>query len=66
MTTDKKTGLFRLLRSFERNEVAATSIEYALIGVLMAILLVGAIPPIRDELAGIFIYLTAAFQTATG
>jgi Flp pilus assembly pilin Flp len=66
MTTDKMTGFFRLLRRFERNEVAATSVEYALIGVVMAIMLVAAIPPIRDELAGIFTYLTAALQTATG
>ncbi len=66
MSTDKKTGFFKMLRSFERNEVAATSIEYALIGVVMAIMLVASVPPIRDELAGIFTYLTAALQTATG
>jgi len=66
MMTNKKTGLFQLLRSFERNEVAATSIEYALIGVIMAIMLVAAIPPIVGQLAGIFTYLTAAFQTIIG
>jgi Flp pilus assembly pilin Flp len=66
MTTDKKTGFFNMLRRFERDEVAATSIEYALIGVVMAVMLVAAVPPVRDELAGIFTYLTAALQTATG
>ncbi len=66
MMTNKKTGLAALLRSFQRNEVAATSVEYALIGVVMAVMLVAAVPPVRDELAGIFTYLTAALQTATG
>lgn len=66
MMTNKKTGLAAVLRSFERNEFAATSVEYALIGVVMAVMLVAAVPPVRDELAGIFTYLTAALQTATG
>ncbi len=66
MNVDKKPGLVAFFRGFERNEVAATSIEYALIGVVMAIMLVAAVPPVRDELAGIFTYLTAALQTATG
>ena len=66
MTTKNKSGLAAFLHSFERNEIAATSVEYALIGVVMAVMLVAAVPPVRDELAGIFTYLTAALQTATG
>lgn len=65
MTTERKKGFFALLKAFERNEVAATSVEYALIGVVMAVMLVAAVPPIRDEIANIFTYLSAALQTAT-
>ncbi len=65
MTPDPKPGLLHLLRRFERNETAATSVEYALIGVVMAIMLFAAIPPIRDQIANIFTYLSAAMQVAT-
>jgi Flp pilus assembly pilin Flp len=64
MTPDHNRGLKHLLRSFQRNEKAATSVEYALIGVVMAIMLFAAVPPLRDQLVNIFTYLSAAFQTA--
>ena len=65
MAPDTKPTLRQLLTAFRRNEIAATSVEYALIGVVMAIMLEAAVPPIRDQIGNILTYLTAALQTAT-
>ena len=65
MTPDHNEPKPSLLSRFARDETAATSVEYALIGVVMAVMLVAAIPPIRDQIVGIFTYLSAALQVAT-
>lgn len=64
MTPNKKSGLKSLLQRFARDDVAATSVEYALIGVIMAIMMVAALPPIRQQIVNVFVYLAAAIQTA--
>ena len=64
MMPHEKPAARSLFQRFSRDEMAATSVEYALIGVIMALMLVVAMPPIRDEIASIFTFLTAAFQVA--
>ncbi len=61
MMPNKKSSLKSLLQRFARDDVAATSVEYALIGVIMAIMMVAALPPIRQQIANVFVYLAAAF-----
>lgn len=55
-----------LLQRFARNETAATSVEYSLIGVVMAIVLLAALSPMRDQLVSAFTMVAATFQTLLG
>jgi pilus assembly protein Flp/PilA len=43
-----------MIARFLREERGATAIEYALIGVLIAVAIVAAVAPIGDQLAAIF------------
>jgi len=58
--------MLKLLTRFYRDERAATSVEYALIGVVMAVMLIVALPPIRDQLTSLISQVTSAFQVALG
>ena len=66
MTPDRKPDEPTLVKRFSSDERAATSVEYALIGVTMAIMLLAALQPIRDQLVSIFGAVAAAFQIALG
>lgn len=59
-TTEPATGLRSLAHRFVRNEKAETSIEYALIGVGITLVIMLSVPNIRDQLAESF------FGVATG
>jgi Flp pilus assembly pilin Flp len=62
---ETKTGP-SLLARFAANDTAATSIEYALIGVVMALMLFASLPPIREQFLAVFTYMAAAIQLAIG
>ena len=64
MPIDRKSALRSLLERFSRDESAATAVEYALIGVVMAIMLGIAIPPIRDQIVAMLNSVVAAFVVA--
>lgn len=62
-----KTGLDDLedlAARFWADESGATSIEYALIGVVLAIGLMASVPAVKDEIVVIFEKLTGYFQDA--
>lgn len=59
-TKEPATGLRGLARRFIRDEKAETSIEYALIGVGITLVIMLSVPNIRDQLAISF------FGVATG
>ena len=54
------------LGGLARDEAGATSVEYALMAVIMAIMLIGIVPSIRDGLTPAFVAVTAALQEALG
>ena len=62
MTPDRKTETPELLKKFARDQRAATSVEYALIGVTMAIMLLAALAPIRTQLVSVFALVASAIQ----
>ena len=64
MTTDRGERKVVTLLAFWRDERAATSVEYALIGVVMAIGLLAAIVPLRSELAAMFTSVAVAVENA--
>lgn len=66
MTSDKKPKTLSLLQRFARDEQAASSVEYALIGVVMAIMLLAALTPMRDQVVSAFTLVAAAFQAILG
>ena len=66
MTPDHKTKIPSLLGRFARDETAATSVEYALISVIMAIGLLAAVTPVGASLVSIFSLVVSSFGTFLG
>lgn len=60
------TGLRGLMRRFMRDERAETSIEYALIGVGITLVIMLSVPNIRDQLAITFFGVATGIETSLG
>jgi pilus assembly protein Flp/PilA len=50
------------IKAFLKDEEGATGIEYALLGVMVAILIVAVTPGIRSALLGVFTEITNALN----
>ena len=66
MPPDRKPDEPTLLKRFSSDERAATSVEYALIGVLMAVPLLGMLASVRDQLVTMFNSVANAIQASLG
>ena len=64
MTPDRKPDQPNLLRRFASDEQAATSVEYVLIAVLLAVPLLGMLATMRDQLTAMLDNVAAAFAAA--
>jgi pilus assembly protein Flp/PilA len=54
MAADGATKMFKLVLQFAKNEVGATSIEYAIIAAGISIVIVAAVQAIGGSLQGMF------------
>lgn len=64
MESRKKNGERSLLERFAADQVAATSVEYAVIAVILGVMLLGALVPIKSELSAMFTAVAAVFESA--
>jgi len=66
MTQENKSEDSTLLKRFASDERAATSVEYALIGVIMAVPLLASLGLIRDQLLSILNSVANAILASLG
>jgi len=66
MTQENKPEDSTLLKRFASDERAATSVEYALIGVIMAVPLLASLGLIRDQLLSILNSVANAILASLG
>lgn len=58
------TLMTNLIRQFASDESGATSIEYALIAVLVAVAIIGSVSALGDSLQSIFLTVSSEVGTA--
>lgn len=59
----RPNGFRGAIRRFAKDESAATSIEYALIAIIVGVGIIGSLTAITPELVAVFDYLTTSFQS---
>ena len=62
-SNERPNGFKDTVREFAKDESAATSIEYALIAIIVGVGIIGSLSAITPELVAVFNYLATSFQT---
>jgi len=58
--------MFKVIRTFAKNESGATAIEYGLIAALVSVAAIGALTAMGNSLSTMFNTVSSALSTATG
>ncbi len=58
--------MFKVIRTFAKDESGATAIEYGLIAALVSVAAIGALTAMGNSLSAMFNTVSSALSTATG